>query len=240
MNNNTIIDSSEQDTLDCNPWGYSCSGGWWAHQYLIDKKCAKEVDYPYTATKGTCRINVPRPYHAKIWGYVSSDPIPQVGDLKQALCNYGPLAVAVQVTPQFQAYAGGVFNGCAKAWQASTTYSVGDLVISTATKIIFVCTSAGTSGSSEPAWPATSGSPVVDGSVTWEYSGRVNHGITLIGWDDAKDAWLIKNSWGTAWGETGGFGLSKGYMWISYGCNNTGYGASWVQADTADGDNCDH
>jgi C1A family cysteine protease len=58
----------------------------------------------------------------------------------------------------------------------------------------------------------------------------INHDITLIGWDDSKGAWLIKNSWGPNWGETGGYGTERGYMWIAYNSNNIGYGAAWVQA----------
>ncbi len=49
----------------------------------------------------------------------------------------------------------------------------------------------------------------------------VNHGIVIVGWDDSKKSYLIKNSWGTQWGE-------KGYMWIEYGCNNIGYGSAWM------------
>jgi C1A family cysteine protease len=49
----------------------------------------------------------------------------------------------------------------------------------------------------------------------------INHAITIVGWDDAKKSYLIKNSWGVDWGD-------KGYMWIEYGCNNIGYGATWV------------
>jgi C1A family cysteine protease len=49
----------------------------------------------------------------------------------------------------------------------------------------------------------------------------VNHMVQLVGWDDAKGAWRLKNSWGTGWGE-------QGYMWIKYGCDLVGYGASWV------------
>ena len=52
----------------------------------------------------------------------------------------------------------------------------------------------------------------------------VNHGIIIVGWDDSKHAYRIKNSWGQRWGE-------KGYMWIEYGCNNVGYGAAWVVLD---------
>ncbi|HEY1406154.1 MAG TPA: C1 family peptidase, partial [Spirochaetota bacterium] len=49
----------------------------------------------------------------------------------------------------------------------------------------------------------------------------INHAITIVGWDDSKKAYLLKNSWGPDWGE-------HGYMWIEYGCNNIGYGACWV------------
>jgi C1A family cysteine protease len=53
----------------------------------------------------------------------------------------------------------------------------------------------------------------------------VDHGVLLIGWDDARDggAWLIKNSWGVDWGE-------GGYAWIKYGSNNIGFAAAWVEA----------
>jgi hypothetical protein len=50
---------------------------------------------------------------------------------------------------------------------------------------------------------------------------QINHIVTLCGWDDAKGAWLLKNSWGTGWGE-------NGFMWIVYGCNNVGYGANYI------------
>jgi hypothetical protein len=61
-------------------------------------------------------------------------------------------------------------------------------------------------------------------------SGDINHAVTLIGWDDDKQAWLIKNSWGTGWGDTCGYGSERGYMWIAYGCNKIGAYAAWVYA----------
>jgi cathepsin L len=64
-------------------------------------------------------------------------------------------------------------------------------------------------------------------------AGNINHAITLIGWDDTKQAWLIKNSWGTDWGDTCGYGTERGYMWISYTSNSIGYGAAWVRAHGA-------
>lgn len=53
-------------------------------------------------------------------------------------------------------------------WAATTAYSVNDIVFSTSSKLLrFRCTVAGTSGGSEPTWPAL-GSTVSDGTVTWE------------------------------------------------------------------------
>ncbi|MSP25378.1 MAG: hypothetical protein EXR75_09485 [Myxococcales bacterium] len=52
---------------------------------------------------------------------------------------------------------------------------------------------------------------------------QVNHGITLVGWDDKKGAYLIKNSWGTVWGE-------DGFGWVSYDAANIGFGSAWVRA----------
>lgn len=50
----------------------------------------------------------------------------------------------------------------------------------------------------------------------------LNHVVVLIGWDDAKQAWLIKNSWGKDWGE-------DGYGWVKWGSNNIGLFAAWIQ-----------
>lgn len=36
-----------------------------------------------------------------------------------------------------------------------------------------------------------------------------NHKAQIMGWDDSKNAWLIKNSWGTNWGE-------NGFGWVNY------------------------
>lgn len=35
------------------------------------------------------------------------------------------------------------------------------------------------------------------------------HFVLVVGWDDSQSAFLVKNSWGTGWGESG-------YFWIAY------------------------
>jgi cathepsin K len=72
----------------------------------------------------------------------------------------------------------------------------------------------------------------VDGSGPFEdYSGGcynapgggTNHLIVIMGWDDrlcgGNGAWIVKNSWGTAWG-------MSGYGYIQYGAGSVGIGVT--------------
>jgi C1A family cysteine protease len=49
----------------------------------------------------------------------------------------------------------------------------------------------------------------------------INHAVVLVGWDDTNGCWIMKNSWGTGWGESG-------YMRIAYGCDQIGYSAAYA------------
>jgi len=49
----------------------------------------------------------------------------------------------------------------------------------------------------------------------------INHAVSLVGWNDAENTWILRNSWGTGWGESG-------YMRIARGVSNIGYSASYV------------
>ena len=56
------------------------------------------------------------------------------------------------------------------AWAASTAFSVGDVRRATSSQnsgLVFECTTAGTSGSSEPTWPTDIGSTLTDNTVVW-------------------------------------------------------------------------
>ena len=164
---NRVVDTSEQQVLTCSNAG-SCGGGWWdpVYQWMIGTAVGSEADTRYTATDGPCVTHPPGFAKVAAWGFVTIKwEQPSVQQLKQALVDHGPLAVAVNATNAFAFYRTGVFNENA--------------------------------------------------------AGDINHGVVLVGWDDNKQAWRIKNSWDTSWGE-------HGYMWIHYGSNKIGYAATWV------------
>lgn len=56
-----------------------------------------------------------------------------------------------------------------------------------------------------------------------DYEPRTNHVVIIVGWDERKKAWLVRNCWGEGWGQ-------EGYAWVSYITNNIGASATWVVA----------
>lgn len=55
----------------------------------------------------------------------------------------------------------------------------------------------------------------------------INHEVILVGWDDSKGAWKLRNSWGTGWAD-------EGYCWIKYDANEVGTDAAWVDVMPVD------
>ena len=174
-----LADLSEQYLVSCNNNGWSCNGGWWAHDYHYNKKVSGELEagsvlesnFSYTASDSAC--NPPHAHYQKIedWKFVgSSFGVPSVEALKNAIATYGPVAAAVCVGSAFTGYHSGIFSTDEK----------------------YVCK-----------------------------TGQVNHAVVLVGWDDATDTWIMKNSWGTGWGESG-------YMRIKRNISNIGYAANYV------------
>jgi cathepsin L len=170
IRNGGVIDTSEQEVLDCSGAG-SCNGGWYGPVYtwMTGHGVVDEAADPYVGHSQSDQC-VNGPYRVVSWSFVApSNPysVPSVAALKAALCAHGPLAVAVFADSYFQDYTGGIFNNT----------------------------------------NATSG---------------INHAVVIVGWDDKKQAWLVKNSWSTGWG-------LGGYIWIHYNANNIGYAAAWVR-----------
>jgi inhibitor of cysteine peptidase len=60
-------------------------------------------------------------------------------------------------------------------------------------------------------------------------AGECNHAVVLCGWDDATSTWVLRNSWGTSWGE------NQGYMRIKYGTSKIGTKATYIVYGTPTG-----
>ena len=58
---------------------------------------------------------------------------------------------------------------------------------------------------------------IFNGCSSWS----INHLVALVGWD-GKGNWIMRNSWGTNWGE------DNGYMRMPYGCSSIGKTAAYV------------
>jgi uncharacterized repeat protein (TIGR01451 family) len=85
------------------------------------------------------------------------------------------------------------------------------------------------------AWDTEFGS--YNGSYTLHHAGAEtpNHAVLIVGWDDSlthsgsgTGGWIVKNSWGTSWGGTCGYGTERGYFTIAYGSASIGKWSSFM------------
>lgn len=112
-------DLAEQYLVSCNTSGWGCDGGWFAHDYHEWRKPPSESQagavlesaFPYVASDAACAGPYYHPHKIADWYYVEdSYTTPSVDAIKQAIYDYGPVAVAVCVDSAFQGYDGGVFD----------------------------------------------------------------------------------------------------------------------------------
>lgn len=82
-------------------------------------------------------------------------------------------------------------------WSPTSGYSLGTSVSPNPghqTGFWYQCTTAGTSGGSEPTWPSVAGQTVTDGSVVWTCEGRQDTPLTFVMRGDA-DAGDVSSAW---------------------------------------------
>jgi predicted secreted protein len=113
-------DLSEQYLVSCNTEGWNCQyGGSMAHDYHwwkvaqgeLTAGARYETDFPYQAADVPC--NAPHDAKEKLisWAMVvGANPVPTVGDLKEAIYEHGPVWAGVCVGNAFGNYTGGVFT----------------------------------------------------------------------------------------------------------------------------------
>ena len=161
---------SEQYLLSCNKEGWSCDGGFFAHDYhkALPMGGVPEAEFPYVGKQVACKTNLSHPYHISSWAFLPSkddNTPPTIEAIKNAIYTFGPIGAAVGASDAFMSYSSGVFNQC-------------------------------------------------DGT-------QPNHAIVLTGWDDDGQYFVMKNSWGPNWGDSG-------FMKIKYGCNYIGIASNYI------------
>jgi cathepsin L len=184
IRNNQTVDGSEQYIVsDNNNAAGTCAGGYGyrAMEFLVTSGTAMDSVLPDAGITGSPHPGMATPYDALAWGWVNpahyDDPGTQ--NIKEALCQYGPLETWIDSGGTFGDYVSGVYDD--------------------------------------------------DDDKAAGYDG-VGHFVTIIGWDEDKGAWIIKNSWGHNWGETAGFGTERGFGWITYRTHSVGSWVTWIQA----------
>ncbi len=105
---------SEQWLVDCNPWGWDCGGGFIDFGMFVTEGAPTGVCYPYYGDDyKPCDTSCPHLYFIYNWDWVYIPGyVAPVDDIKQAIMQYGSVAVGVYASYYFQAYSGGVFNHC--------------------------------------------------------------------------------------------------------------------------------
>lgn len=209
--NGISLNLSEQHILDCSKSG-SCVGGWYGtvFDYLMNNGTVGEDNYsPYIAQSNpSCALpNGVKTFQVVAWGYVTSETLP------------GTSVVRMPTVSEIK----------------NALVEHGPLAAGIWVTHDFVYYTGGILEETHPPGSIVDGLTVQpDGSLMGPYYGQIvyaeNHVILIIGWNDAKQAWLIKNSWGQGWGETGGFGNDRGYGWIKYNADSVGIDSGWVTA----------
>ncbi|MBD3284692.1 hypothetical protein GF395_04630 [Candidatus Uhrbacteria bacterium] len=119
MAEGSTTDLSEQYLLSCNTHGWSCSGGWWAHDYHLNRVPPSETQAgavlesvsPYRALDLPCAGPYNHPHRITSWAYVGGgESVPSTAAIKQAIHTYGPVAAAICVGDAFRNYNGGIFQ----------------------------------------------------------------------------------------------------------------------------------
>lgn len=97
-----------------------------------------------------------------------------INALAQMLANKGYTVSDISLSSLISVFNSSLNN---KEWLKSTTYAVGDVVgsVNLPQWAEAVCTTGGTTGTSEPTWGTTVGASITDGTATWLVTNKANN-----------------------------------------------------------------
>lgn len=112
LKDGVTVSLSEAWLIDCNPYGWNASNGWFASDIFFRDGAVLSGDY----TPGSSCTGVPISYQAKSWRFCGNGySVASTDSIKTAIMKYGAVACMVYVDYYFMAYAGGVFNHTSQA-----------------------------------------------------------------------------------------------------------------------------
>jgi hypothetical protein len=135
----------------------------------------------------------------------------------------------------------GLIRASRGAWNASTVYSVGDTIVPTTfAGRMYRCTTAGTSGSSQPTWTTTDGGTNTDGTAIWtEHTPSLEAGTNLNEVSGGSYARVAVTQADANWTAPGASGLTQNVNSIEFAAPTADWGAicHWFVADASSGGN---
>ncbi len=104
------VSLSEAWLIDCNPYGWDASNGWFASDIFFRDGAVLSSNYT-----GSC-TGVTISYQADGWRFCGNGySVAPTNSIKTAIVNYGAVACMVYVDYYFMAYTSGVFNHSSQA-----------------------------------------------------------------------------------------------------------------------------
>ncbi|KAM1007942.1 hypothetical protein COP2_004575 [Malus domestica] len=110
-----LISLSEQQLVNCDTYNNGCNGGWMLNAFAYIQRnggITREENYPYQSldgSAGTCDMNKESGAAAQITSYAEVPANSETHLLKAV--SMQPVSTAINTSPAFQHYSGGVFTG---------------------------------------------------------------------------------------------------------------------------------
>lgn len=106
LKDGVTVSLSEAWLIDCNPYGWDATNGWFANDIFYRDGAVLGADYP-----GVPCDQAPIAYQAEGWRFCGNGySVASANSIKTAIMQYGAVACLVNVDSYFSAYASGVFN----------------------------------------------------------------------------------------------------------------------------------
>jgi C1A family cysteine protease len=187
-----LTDLSEQYLISCNTEGWSCRGGWDSHEYNYDVLGKNQTEAGAVSESDMPYTATNGSCNTALDHPYKLDGWGFVGDLNEH--NY---STTIPTYDQLK----------------NAIYTYGPITAG-------VCVGSAFGSYSNGLFTKDEKSTCYYGVEGYGFYSP-NHMIVIVGWNDADQSLILRNSWGASWGD-------GGYMQIKYGTSLIGIAPTWV------------